>query len=175
MPKPGSYVLGATCVAFEAHGRVLLNLRRSPERWELPGGLVETGEAIHDAAERETFEEIGVVVRVRGLIGMYQHPSRGILAGLFVADHVTGEPGPSDESIAAEWLQVETALERLHPLYKPRLQDVLAAERTATLRIHEGQRQLAQLLTCDNLAAQRGSRTSGSRCELRATMPGEWS
>ncbi|UKZ02949.1 NUDIX hydrolase (plasmid) [Streptomyces viridifaciens] len=150
----GSYILGATCVAFDAQGRVLISRRRSPVRWELPGGLVEPGEFIFKAAERETLEETGVVVAVRGLVGVYQHPSRRILAGLFVADHVTGEPIPTKEADAARWSVPDQALEILHPLYKPRLQDVLAAERTAVLRIHEGQNLVAMLSAAENPAPQ---------------------
>lgn len=135
---PRRYALGATCVAFNDVGRVLIARRRSPERWELPGGLVDPGEAFHDAATRETYEETGVHVKVHGLVGVYQHPSRGILAGIFIATAVSGEPRPTAESSAAEWADVEDALTRLHPLYRPRLEDALTARASVTLRVHEG-------------------------------------
>ncbi|MEU7297066.1 NUDIX domain-containing protein [Streptomyces exfoliatus] len=135
---PSRYVLGATCVAFNDVGRVLIARRRSPERWELPGGLVDPGEGFPDAAARETYEETGVHVNVHGLVGVYQHPSRGILAGIFIATAVSGEPHPTAESSAAEWAEVEDALTRLHPLYRPRLEDALAARASVTLRVHEG-------------------------------------
>ncbi|AQT76836.1 NUDIX hydrolase [Streptomyces sp. fd1-xmd] len=130
--------MGATCVAFNDAGHVLVTRRRSPERWELPGGLVDPQESFHEAAVRETYEETGVLVEVNGLVGVYQHPSRGILAGLFLATALSGDPHPTPEASAAEWAEVGDALERLHPLYRPRLEDVLAATSTATLRVHEG-------------------------------------
>ncbi|MCX5387334.1 NUDIX hydrolase [Streptomyces sp. NBC_00083] len=151
-----SYVLGATCVAFNDLGQVLVGRRRSPERWELPGGLVDPGEAFHDAAVRETYEETGVHVEVHGLVGVYQHVSRGILAGIFIATAVSGEPGPTAESSAAEWTDVEDALARLHPLYRPRLEDALAARDSATFRVHEGTTVLS-LFPAAHLAGRHGS------------------
>ncbi|MFF9980549.1 NUDIX hydrolase [Streptomyces erythrochromogenes] len=137
-PPRSTYVLGATCVAFNDVGHVLITRRRSPERWELPGGLVDPQESFHEAAVRETYEETGVLVEVNGLVGVYQHPSRGILAGLFIARALSGDPRPTPEASAAEWAEAGDALERLHPLYRPRLEDALAAGGTATLRVHEG-------------------------------------
>lgn len=141
------YRLGATCVTFDQMGRVLILRRRSPQRWELPGGLVEPGEGMHTAAERETLEETGVQAQVDGLVGIYQHPSRGLLVGLFVARFVSGEPQPTSEASSAVWESTDVALEQLHPLYRPRLEDVLTARHTSVLRVHEGVDNLALLRT----------------------------
>ncbi|GAA3017892.1 hypothetical protein Sfulv_61280 [Streptomyces fulvorobeus] len=70
-------------------GHVLITRRRSPERWEFPGGSLNPYEDFQDAAERETYKATGVLVRVHGLVGVYQHPSRGILAGLFIATAIS--------------------------------------------------------------------------------------
>ena len=147
---PTPYLLGATCIAFDEIGKVLILRRREPVRWELPGGLVEPGEHFPDAAVRETLEETGLTVRVRGLVGIYQHPSRRILAGLFVAQPISGEPRPTTEASVVEWAHVDDALERLHPLYRPRLEDALAAVQTSVLRVHEGARLVSCLESLDS-------------------------
>jgi 8-oxo-dGTP diphosphatase len=59
--------------------RVLLIQRRHPPfagRWALPGGFVEEGEQVHQAAPRELAEETGVRVEELQLLGVYDTPGR---------------------------------------------------------------------------------------------------
>ncbi|WP_153506174.1 NUDIX domain-containing protein [Cumulibacter manganitolerans] len=59
-------------VAVLRHGEVLAARRAYPPEvaglWELPGGKVETGETLADAATREIGEELGISVRVHGTL-----------------------------------------------------------------------------------------------------------
>ncbi|MFB7586944.1 NUDIX hydrolase [Streptomyces sp. NPDC056169] len=71
-PPSAQASLGAGVVVTDASGRVLLGLHRSGV-WELPGGKVEPGESVEDAAVRELAEETSLVadaadVEVLGLI-----------------------------------------------------------------------------------------------------------
>jgi 8-oxo-dGTP diphosphatase len=45
-------------------------------QWALPGGFVEVGETVHQAAVREAAEETGLAVEISHLVGVYSEPDR---------------------------------------------------------------------------------------------------
>jgi 8-oxo-dGTP diphosphatase len=45
-------------------------------QWALPGGFVEVGETVREAAVREAAEETGLAVEVSRLVGVYSDPDR---------------------------------------------------------------------------------------------------
>ncbi|HEY6579508.1 MAG TPA: NUDIX hydrolase [Rubrobacter sp.] len=45
-------------------------------QWALPGGFVEVGETVRQAAVREAAEETGLAVEVSRLVGVYSEPDR---------------------------------------------------------------------------------------------------
>ena len=63
-----------------ASGEILLMRRSDNGFWGLPGGYVELGESVADAAAREVFEETGVRIELRRLVGVYSEPKRQVLA-----------------------------------------------------------------------------------------------
>jgi 8-oxo-dGTP diphosphatase len=60
--------------------RGVVLIRRGSEpfkgKWALPGGFVEVGETVEEAADRETAEETSLVVEVARLVGVYSDPER---------------------------------------------------------------------------------------------------
>jgi ADP-ribose pyrophosphatase YjhB (NUDIX family) len=80
-------------VAIIQSGRILLTKREDSEVWCLPGGAVEDGEALAEAAAREALEETGLEVRVTRLVGMYSQVRwhhGGHHFALFAAEPVDG-------------------------------------------------------------------------------------
>jgi 8-oxo-dGTP diphosphatase len=64
-------------VIIEQEGAVVLIRRRNPPAgWALPGGFVDEGERVEDAAVREALEETGLAVQLQALLGVYSDPAR---------------------------------------------------------------------------------------------------
>ena len=63
--------VGASTVIFNAEGKVLLTRRADNGLWCIPGGHLDFGETIEEAALREAFEETGLRVEIERLSGMY--------------------------------------------------------------------------------------------------------
>jgi ADP-ribose pyrophosphatase YjhB (NUDIX family) len=59
---------------FDGSGRLLLVRQRENGTWSTPGGLVEPDELPSDAIVRETFEETGLLVLPRQLLGVFGGP-----------------------------------------------------------------------------------------------------
>ncbi|MGB3444016.1 MAG: NUDIX hydrolase [Actinophytocola sp.] len=131
------------------HGRVLLVEPSYKAGWEIPGGVVEDGEAPWTTAVREVHEEIGLV-RPRGRLLLIDHvpadndtlPER--LAFIFDG----GSIDPSDvgrlvlsaEIAAAELCDLRTMLERVKPILAARLGAAIkAAEAGVTAMCERGQ------------------------------------
>ncbi len=55
---------------------VLIRRRNPPHGWALPGGFVDYGESVEQAAKREAQEETGLQVTLEALVGVYSHPER---------------------------------------------------------------------------------------------------
>lgn len=112
--------------------RVLLVKDRRSGQWGLPGGRREDGEALPEAAARETLEEAGVVVAVGPLVHLGERiASVHDLFAVFRATYVHGEPvAAGDEDIVeAAWVPLPAADAHL-PLYVGGLASLLVAEGT---------------------------------------------
>jgi len=57
-------------------GIVLIRRKNEPRGWALPGGFVDYGERLEDAAIREALEETSITVNNLRLVGCYSDPSR---------------------------------------------------------------------------------------------------
>jgi ADP-ribose pyrophosphatase YjhB (NUDIX family) len=106
--------VGAIVFAGE---KILLVERGKPPLegfWSLPGGLVETGERLEDAAAREVFEETGLRVAVQSLATVFERimpdaagrPEYHNVLVDFYCKLLGGDLRPGDDSRRAEWFDL---------------------------------------------------------------------
>jgi 8-oxo-dGTP pyrophosphatase MutT (NUDIX family) len=143
--REGTIRLGCSAAIFDDQGRVLLTKRSDNGQWCLPGGAVESGESVAEACEREVWEETGLRVRVKRLVGVYSHPDQltvypdgnkvHIVALHFKVEVIRGEPGLSDETTDFGYFTLDE-IEKLEMLgrHKERIVDTLAQQNEAFIR-----------------------------------------
>lgn len=91
----------------EQDGRILLTRRSiNPGRglWTFPGGFVDFGESVTDAAMRETLEETGLKVELTGLHNVYSYPGAPVII-VYRASVVGGALTPCAENDLLEWVR----------------------------------------------------------------------
>jgi len=107
MPRPSTPALAVDLVIEleDRPGRpiVLIERRHPPTGHALPGGFVDIGETVEQAACREAREETGLEVRLRGLLGVYSDPARDprghTVSVVFIAG-AAGLPVAADDAAA---------------------------------------------------------------------------
>jgi ADP-ribose pyrophosphatase len=122
-PSPASAahpVLGVS-VLVQREGKVLLVQRGRPPAagyWAFPGGRVELGEKLAEAAAREVQEETGLQVEIGDLIDRAEIIRRDeggaieahFVVMVFAGRYVAGTPRAGDDAAEAEWLAPDAAI-----------------------------------------------------------------
>lgn len=83
--------LAVNCAVFDDDNCVLLSQRGDLGVWNLPGGRVDSGESLAEAAAREVREETGIVAQIERPVGLYYANGWQRLTVLYIGWTLGGE------------------------------------------------------------------------------------
>ena len=123
---------------LNARGEVLLQRRSDNGFWGMPGGGVDIGESVEQEVLREVFEETGLRVRMKRLVGIYSdpnlysimsYPNGGVVhyvTILFECERQSGRLRISDESTDIAYFPPDALPEDTVLSHRLRIKDALA-------------------------------------------------
>ena len=137
-PKANSIAVAVSAFIQDNEGRILMIRRTDNNLYSIPGGEVEPGETLTQAAVREVKEETGIDVGITGLIGIYSNPDHVIayddgevrqeFSICFRAENMGGRSRISDESSEVHWVQLNNLSHlEIHPSILLRINDALSS------------------------------------------------
>ncbi len=147
--NPTSVRLTVSAVATRegGNGEILLIQRADNAHWGLPGGHVEPGESVVQAAAREVLEETGCEIEVGRLIGVYSDPAqqtiespngeRSQFVNLCFEGRVIGEvgsPTTPEETLNSGFFAPDALPEPFVPVHGIRIEDAASQEPAARIR-----------------------------------------
>ncbi|MEU2258401.1 NUDIX domain-containing protein [Nocardia xishanensis] len=147
-PAATHRVPGVSAAVLDEDGRLLLIKRKDNHQWALPGGAIELGESISQAAAREVREEANIDIDITGCAGIYTDPNHIITYsdgsgpttaiqefGIVLRARHTGgiaQPGEIETEQARWFLPHELDHLPLHPEMRRRIGDALNGSESVT-------------------------------------------
>ncbi|MGK7914731.1 MAG: NUDIX domain-containing protein [Prochloraceae cyanobacterium] len=106
--------------------------RNERETWEFPGGGVQFGETLVEAIKREIFEEYGIEIEVKELLGVFDHilsaEKEHWISITYLASHLTGNAKINEpqKCEAIGWFSLKNLPQPLSKITQLNLQKYLA-------------------------------------------------
>ncbi|WP_206793446.1 NUDIX hydrolase [Amycolatopsis sp. MtRt-6] len=131
-PKANSIAVAVSAFIQDDEGRILMIRRTDNDLYSIPGGQLELGETLAEAAVREVREETGIECEIVGVIGLYSDPKHVIayddgevrqeFSICFRATLRDGTLRTSNESSEVGWISLqELSSLNIHPSIRLRI------------------------------------------------------
>lgn len=132
-PEANSIVPAVSAIVTDERSQLLLIRRTDNNYWSIPGGGVNPGESVSEAAAREVKEETGIDCQVIGLVGIYSDPNhvaayddgevRQEFSICFTTRTLGGSLRTSNESSEVRFVPISAISDlRIHPSIRFRIQ-----------------------------------------------------
>src|ERR1700761_6627825 len=150
-PRANSLVPAVNVVVVNDAGEILMIRRTDNGNWAVPGGAIDLGESVAQAAVRETLEESGIACEITGIVGIYSDPRHVILytsngearqefSIVLAARALSGQPTPSSESSEVRWVLVtEVSGYTMDRSMRIRINDYLTPDKPPVVLLSERQ------------------------------------
>lgn len=140
-PKANSIAVAVSAFIQDDEGRILMIRRTDNDLYSIPGGQLELGETLAEAAVREVQEETGVECEITEVIGLYSDPKHVIayddgevrqeFSICFRAKFSGGATRTSSESKEVAWVSTDQLKQlTVHPSIRLRLRHALEQHST---------------------------------------------
>ena len=129
-----THTVGAFAVVFDTECKVLLCHRTDRDAWNLPGGRVDHSESPWAAVVREVEEEVGLLVRVERLLGVYSVAARTDLVLNFLCVVIGGAERQSSEADEIQWFHRNSIPANTLPPHATRIEDAYSFKGGVFLR-----------------------------------------
>ena len=124
--------LAADCAIINQNNEILLIKKTHPlfkDCWAIPGGHVDYGEKVEDAAAREAKEEVNLTIKNPKLFGIYSDPKRDprwhVATAVYVVTDFSGEVKGDYESSEQQWFAFDKLPEKLAADHRIILNDIV--------------------------------------------------
>jgi 8-oxo-dGTP diphosphatase len=116
---PDQPLVGVGAIIIEVGRVVLVKRGHAPlaGEWSIPGGVLEVGETLREAAVREAFEETGLTIEPGDLLGVFDRVLRDDAGRTqyhyvlidFLCRRIAGDPHAAGDAAEARWFTREDA------------------------------------------------------------------
>ena len=100
----------AAASIIERDGKVLM-VRRAIEPgyglWSIPGGYVDRGEVVEEAAVREVWEETGLQVEIQRMVGLFSEHDHPVVVAVFATREVGGNLKAGPETLELDFFSLD--------------------------------------------------------------------
>jgi mutator protein MutT len=126
---------GSSVIVFNSNKQVLMLHRTDNDSWCFPGGAIEPGEKVEEAAKREVLEETGLTVAKLTLFGVfsgeelyYKYPHGDEVYNIdvvFISYTYEGHMIVNDEGKDIRFFDIDRLPEKISPPVRPIVEELV--------------------------------------------------